>query len=387
MRTRLAAILLALAAQMVAAGAHAQYVVWLDADFAAPVLRRASPSLTGITSLGLPAGTLPEGLALARVSGQLVWTQAAWTNAGLQKGSLSLSSFAPLAGGWSVLHGIAENPVNGQLYFTSSNLTLASSVYRCESDGSAATTLVSYGAARNLRGIAVDGAAGKMFYADFDHSTILSANLDGSGVVPIANLAAGSGPWGVAVNPATQFVYWCEYGTGRIARSTYAGASQTTLFTGLANPTYLALDPAGGNLYWSEAGGTPRLRMGPIGGGVPGALTSVTSSYGGVAFVPASAVDVPVADEVRDVELSPIAPNPARAGASIAFALPRGSSVRLTVTDVQGRVVATLADGVLGPGRHRVTLASHDGDLSPGVYFVRLQTPGRILVRRVALVP
>lgn len=370
---------------VVASAASAQYVVWLDTSFGAPVLRRASPSFTSATSLALPAGSLPEGLALARFSGQLVWTRASWTDAGLDRGSLALTSFAPLTTGLSVLHGIAEHTPSGRLYFTSSHLNQSSSVYRCEADGTGLTTLVSYGAARNLRGIAVDAAAGKMFFADFDGSKLFSANFDGTGVTNVAN--TGAGPWGVAVDPASQLLYWCEYGAGRIVRSTYTGASTTVLYTGLSNPTYLALDPAGGNLYWSQAGGTPAVRRGPLGGGTPSPLQSVTQSYGGVVFVPASVVDAPDAEPIREVELAPVSPNPARAGAMVEFALPRETPVRLTLTDVQGRLVATLADGTLGPGRHRTSLSNAGRTIAPGLYFVRLQTAERTQVRRVALVP
>lgn len=383
--TRVAATLLIGA--LAALPAHAQYVFWLDTHFGAPVLRRASPSFTGVASLPLPAGSLPDGLALARSTGQLVWTQASWSSAGLQKGPLTLASYAPLASGLSVLHGVAENSTTGQLYFTSSNLTANSSVYRCEADGSGLTTLLAFGASRNLRGIAVDPAAGKMFYTDLDNSKVFSANTNGTGVVQIANLAGGAAPWGIAVDPAAQQVYWAEFGAGRIVRASYTGASATALYTGLANPTYLALDPAGARIFWSEAGGTPRLRQGPIGGGTPSPLVFTTQAYGGVVFAPASVVDAPAPDVVRELELAPISPNPARAGARVDFALPDDADVRVTLTDVAGRRVALLAEGPHRAGRHHVALAPARGSLAPGLYFVRLESGGFTRTRRVALVP
>jgi hypothetical protein len=60
--------------------------------------------------------------------------------------------------------------------------------------------------------------------------------------------------------------------------------------------------------------------------------------------------------------------------------------VRLEVVDVQGRVVAVLAEGGFGAGRHeRVWDSSTSRARAAGLYFVRLETPEGSLVRRVAL--
>ena len=85
--------------------------------------------------------------------------------------------------------------------------------------------------------------------------------------------------------------------------------------------------------------------------------------------------------------LAPPAPNPARGTTRFSFDLPRAMRVRLEVLDVQGRVVAALAEGDFGAGRHeRAWDASVAGArASAGLYFVRLVTPDGRLVRRVAL--
>jgi len=85
--------------------------------------------------------------------------------------------------------------------------------------------------------------------------------------------------------------------------------------------------------------------------------------------------------------LAPPAPNPARGTLRFSFDLPRAMHVRLEVVDVQGRVVAMLAEGDFGAGRHeRAWDASVAGArASAGLYFVRLVTPEGRLVRRVAL--
>ena len=85
--------------------------------------------------------------------------------------------------------------------------------------------------------------------------------------------------------------------------------------------------------------------------------------------------------------LAPPAPNPARAALRFSFDLPRAMRVRLDVVDVQGRVVATLAEGDFNAGWHeRSWDASVAGARAgAGLYFVRLETPEGRRVRRVAL--
>jgi hypothetical protein len=85
--------------------------------------------------------------------------------------------------------------------------------------------------------------------------------------------------------------------------------------------------------------------------------------------------------------LAPPAPNPTRGALRFSFDLPRAMHARLEVLDVQGRVVAALAEGDFGAGRQeRVWDATaRGGPAGAGVYFVRLVTPEGRLVRRVAL--
>jgi hypothetical protein len=84
--------------------------------------------------------------------------------------------------------------------------------------------------------------------------------------------------------------------------------------------------------------------------------------------------------------LSPVRPNPMRSGGHFGFALPRASSVRLSLLDVQGREVLVLADGEYPAGRH--TLAWVNGEhagLGSGLYFVRLRAGGMSFTRRVVI--
>jgi len=90
------------------------------------------------------------------------------------------------------------------------------------------------------------------------------------------------------------------------------------------------------------------------------------------------------------VEFAPPAPNPWRAGAPAQFAirLPAPRRVALAVYDVSGRRVASLFDGWLGGGAHRLSWGGLGDDGAPakaGLYLVRLSGEGISITRRLAL--
>ncbi len=86
--------------------------------------------------------------------------------------------------------------------------------------------------------------------------------------------------------------------------------------------------------------------------------------------------------------LTRLSPNPTPGGTQVHYAVARAGRVRLDVVDVSGRVVATLAEGVHGPGRHVVDWdgVGRSGRLSPGLHFVRLVAPDGVTVARLAIV-
>lgn len=94
--------------------------------------------------------------------------------------------------------------------------------------------------------------------------------------------------------------------------------------------------------------------------------------------------------------LFPIRPNPLRiagdpaASAAIRFRLERASEVSVTVYDVRGRGVATLARGPHAAGDHELRWDGRNSDgsrLSAGIYFVKLEAPAVRAVEKVTLLP
>jgi hypothetical protein len=83
------------------------------------------------------------------------------------------------------------------------------------------------------------------------------------------------------------------------------------------------------------------------------------------------------------VALSQNFPNPFNPTTQIAFALPSASHVKLTVFDLTGRAVSVLFDGNKPAGFHQLPWdASRQAS---GVYFLRMETAGKVLTRKMTL--
>ena len=81
-----------------------------------------------------------------------------------------------------------------------------------------------------------------------------------------------------------------------------------------------------------------------------------------------------------------VEPNPMRDGGAVSFDLPHRSPVTVTVVDTRGRTVATLFEGTLEAGAHRIG-CDVAGLLPPGIYFCSVRageviSAGRIVVER-----
>jgi hypothetical protein len=77
-------------------------------------------------------------------------------------------------------------------------------------------------------------------------------------------------------------------------------------------------------------------------------------------------------------------PNPLTHGATVRYDLPEAGEVTLTVHDMLGRRVATLADGHRSAGTHHA--AFHARGLPPGTYLLRLTTAEGSMTRLISLI-
>lgn len=98
--------------------------------------------------------------------------------------------------------------------------------------------------------------------------------------------------------------------------------------------------------------------------------------------------DVPEGGAPGRVVLESARPNPFNPAAVVAYALPERAAVELAVFDISGRLVATLVDGDVGPGRHEVLWngANDRGEhVASGVYFCRISALGEEHSRKMVL--
>jgi DNA-binding beta-propeller fold protein YncE len=381
-------ILLALAAVLVIAGAaHAQTLYWTSTAYGTPTLNRSNDNGTGLTSVALTPGTLPEGLAVDPTFAKVYWTEASWSGARLNQGWFDLSGGAPILTGLSACRGLTVDAADQSIYWTSSNLAVGGRINKVKEDGTNAQVLIQLTSAANPRGIVVDHAANRIYWVDFDQSLIVRANLDGTNMTTVLALNLFAGAYGLALDPVNQFLYWTEFNTGLLRRATTAGAGTTTIFSGLANPTYLTLDLVQNRVFWIESLPTaPKIRRGSTGGGPITTVTAV-SSYGGIAYVSGGTASTPETEAPLAFAIERVWPSPSTGPVHVAFTLPRDAEARLSVLDLQGREIAVLTSGVLPAGRHEPVWDPARSEHSPhaGVYFVRLVSEGRSIVRRVAL--
>ena len=81
-------------------------------------------------------------------------------------------------------------------------------------------------------------------------------------------------------------------------------------------------------------------------------------------------------------------PNPFNPTTTIHFDLPARTDVRLSVYEISGRRVATLASGSMEAGSHQIVWTGRDDHgrpVSSGVYFYRLEAGEKALTKKMVL--
>jgi len=102
---------------------------------------------------------------------------------------------------------------------------------------------------------------------------------------------------------------------------------------------------------------------------------------GGTVAVPGATVPLALA-------LHPAAPNPAKGGTTIRFDLPRAVHARLSIFDLSGRLIRTLASGLVPAGSHTLPWDIRDdagNRVASGMYFLALEAEQKSVARSVVV--
>jgi hypothetical protein len=210
-----------------------------------------------------------------------------------------------------------------------------------------------------------------------------------AGIDPIAEYAHGEGPAAIIAGPRYRTqgapfdfgaaydgdVFYLAFYDGWIRRLTFDGASWQPAAPVPGQPTPESW--ASGLSFVSD------LQQGP-----DGALYYVRrfadSFFGRIVATPTIAVDPDPAPE-RPVRLG-VTPSPLATGelARVTFVVDVAGGIEVSLYDVAGRRVRTILRESLATGAREVTWTPRD--LEPGIYFLRLETPGSSHVVRLPVV-
>ena len=173
-------------------------------------------------------------------------------------------------------HGIALDVAAGKIYWTDWK---TNRIQRANLDGSEVEDIVTSGL-RLPAGIALDVAAGKMYWTAAGTDKIQRANLDGSVVEDLVTSGLRI-PLRIALDVAAGKMYWTAPGTDKIQRANLDGSVVEDLVTsGLRRPLSIALDVAAGKMYWTDAGTDKIQRANLDGSAVEDLVTGLKDPIG-----------------------------------------------------------------------------------------------------------
>lgn len=103
------------------------------------------------------------------------------------------------------------------------------------------------------RGLVLSSINGSLYWPSRDEDVLLRGSLDGDDVerLPLAGLDSA---YAVIETQSGADLYLSDYGRDEILRVDLEGRTSTVLVSGLVAPRALALDAAGGRLYWVDRG-------------------------------------------------------------------------------------------------------------------------------------
>ena len=220
-------------------------------------------------------------LAPAALASDSIYWSSYQANGAIRLGGLGGTGAGSLYPAESSPEGIAIDPAAGKIYWAD---TTSGAIRVANLDGSGVQNL--YTGESQASGVAIDPATGKIYWADAisGSGAIRVGNLNGSGTAQ--NLFSNeSYPVGVTIDPATGKIYWGSYDTFKIRTGNLNGTGAHDLFTGENYPTGIVVDDATGKIYWTnEFAG--QIRVGNVDGTGATNLFPPQGGIGGLALDP-----------------------------------------------------------------------------------------------------
>jgi DNA-binding beta-propeller fold protein YncE len=221
--------------------------------------------------------------------------------------------------------GVAVDVAGGHVYWTNmgapQGITQGNDGYilRADLDGSNVTPIVPMGGTHTPKQMKLDAAHGKIYWSDREGMRVMRANVDGSNIETLVTTAPASASadmanWavGIALDLAGGKMYWTQKGPGptggastgsvrRAALEIPAAQDSTNrsdievLFSGLPEPIDLDLDLDKRQMYWTDRGDNTvsRAPMDPPAGADPAQRTDRDILVHGAGQAIGIALDLP----------------------------------------------------------------------------------------------
>lgn len=91
-----------------------------------------------------------------------------------------------------------------------------------------------------------------------------------------------------------------------------------------------------------------------------------------------------ISQKIENIQIGNIYPNPFCVGTFLSFTIEKDDSIRVELFDILGTPKGIILNSFLLSGPHSIAL--NEGDLKPGIYFLKFTTPDTsIIVKAVFL--
>lgn len=224
------------------------------------------------------------GVSLDLASDRVYWWHSLFTLGTLRRANLDGTDLQSLLTRENALY-LAVSATPGGLRDVFWTDRTADELHRTEIDGTGDVVLA--GTDPDPLDVEIDALAGHIYTLDASFGLIVRSGLDGSNAVAVVDEEAGSQTRGLALDPAGGRMYWLH--GSEIRRAMLDGSDVETVETGLAaTGGDLTLDVSTGRIYYGHSGSVYRANMNGAGSPVPlfGAtdLTGIAFSGGKLYF-------------------------------------------------------------------------------------------------------